>query len=195
MNLDCALVQSLAPSMHLVQACDIIKNGAVRIQTPFLYPDGSSIDLFLDADPENLIDRHDAYTLSDLGQTSNYLSTQQITYTDRRKQLLEDICRTLNVNTSEGVLQIFLDKRSIAASISDAITRLGQACVRAADLEFIQRSNSGRLLRDEVAQTFAEFHIEYKPNPKVIGRYGRPIKLDFEVFGRTRSSLLRIPLM
>jgi hypothetical protein len=55
----------------------------------------------------------------------------------------------------------------------------------------IQRTNPGRLLRDEVAQAFAEFHVDYKQNPKIIGRYERPVKIDFEVFGRTKNSLLQ----
>jgi hypothetical protein len=191
MSLDCVRLMSLAPSIPLVQACDTIKNGAIRIQTPFFYPDGSSIDLFLDDQPGNLIDPEDTYTLSDLGQTASYLLNQQITYTERRKQILEDICRTLSVGASEGVLRVFIEKASFAESISDAINRLGQACVRASDLEFIQRSNSGVSLKDEVSGMLTTLGIPRKVTPKLRGRYGKLVRLDFEIYGKHKNSLLQ----
>ena len=43
----------------------------VRIRTPFLYPDGDYIDLFLEANAEDV-------TLTDLGETIRWLKMQTI---------------------------------------------------------------------------------------------------------------------
>ena len=61
----------------------------VRIRTPFLYPDGDVIDLFLKESQGNV-------TLTDLGETLRWLRGQSISQrrSAKQQQLIEDVCLT-----------------------------------------------------------------------------------------------------
>lgn len=46
--MDCSKLQSILHSVSLVQDCDVVRSGALRMATPFVCPDGSSVDIFLE---------------------------------------------------------------------------------------------------------------------------------------------------
>lgn len=62
-------------------------NQYTRIQTPFLYPDGEVIAIFYK-------DNGDTATLTDLGETLDWLKMQTVTQrkSPRQRQLIADIC-------------------------------------------------------------------------------------------------------
>src|SRR5271169_114649 len=130
MPLNCGDLQQLVQGFSLIHGCDVVGGDKLRLATPFKYPDGSNIDVFL----WSARDLFNGYVLSDLGQTASYLFDLQIKAqtTKRRKQIIADICDALNVQNENGELRILLPEEN-REQIPSAIVRLAQACIRVAD--------------------------------------------------------------
>ncbi|MDP2816496.1 MAG: DUF1828 domain-containing protein, partial [Rectinemataceae bacterium] len=81
--------EMLARSLGELFTCSLI-NGYTRIRTPFLYPDGDVIDLFIDEKAE---------TVTDFGETLRWLKMQRLSSNRSPKQqkLLEDVCQNPSV--------------------------------------------------------------------------------------------------
>ena len=94
----------------------------VRVRTPFWYPDGDVIDVFVR-------EEGGTFTVTDLGEALGWLRLQSIS--DRRspKQelLLWEICLTLGVELFRG--QIML-RCNLPAEIPAAAHRVAQAALR-----------------------------------------------------------------
>lgn len=188
MMLNCDNLKDIVQSFSLVDACDVIKSGALRIATPFKYPNGSQIDLFLK--PTN--DLFGNYLLSDLGQTADYVADMQFNLfaTKKRRVLIDDICESLGVKQSEGGFAILIPAQEIA-SLPNAIVRLAQACIRATDLVFTQRLQSSGTFQEEIEEFLATHQLLYESDVELPGRYNNLIKVDFKVRGERLSSLVQ----
>jgi hypothetical protein len=178
MRLDCSLLQKMVHSISLVRNCDVVPSGALRLSTPFSYPNGSSIDVFIEREPFLF----DSYTLSDYGQTNLYLNDAQVKLdsTERRRQIIDDICSELGVKFKNGSFHLTLSGEQ-PDDISDAIMRMSQACLRISDFASHQRLRSANAFRDDVEDFFDASGLQYVPDVKVSGPYGADIKIDFEV--------------
>ena len=110
---------------------DKVRDGSFRLATPFRYPDGSHIDVFLEDGGADF----DGFELSDKGQTVAYLLDLHVKpwTSQERKQTVADTCTTLGVAEEGGVFCIRLSTGELN-DLPDAIRRLGQACVRISDL-------------------------------------------------------------
>ena len=110
-----------------------LPDGSFRIITPLLYPDGKRVEIFYQ--PE--LDLFAANRLTDKGQTAALLAELNIYIEgfEKRRQILADICRTLRVGDANGELFVAVEANE---SLPDAVLRLAQACVRAADLHYTQ---------------------------------------------------------
>lgn len=175
---DCSKLAMMAPHIDLIKSCDIVKSGAVRFATPFKYPNGEAVDLFLYL-KRGLLDE---YQLSDYGQTYVYLSSAQtgIASTSRKREIVGDITSQLRVKLDEGELIASIPSDD-ADTLSDAILRLGQACVRISDLATHQRLRSANPFRDDVEDFFEARRFSYIPDVKIDGPYKAPLRVDFEV--------------
>ena len=113
----------------LVLAIDSTPRGHVRLETAFLYPDGSAVDLFL-VKQDSLFP---TFCLSDLGQTLAWLLNVQVKpWLSKMQQVfLEDAVRLNRVEQRGGELI-----RPIAAlsEVGPGMVALGQACVRVSAL-------------------------------------------------------------
>jgi hypothetical protein len=179
MKFDCATLEQIELCVDLVKSCDIVRSGAIRISTPFLYPNGDSVDVFLYPKPSNLFDE---YHLSDCGQTYIYLKGAQVGMlgTTRKREIVGDIASQLNVRLSGG--EIFVAIHSdIPEGISDAILRIAQACVRISDFATHQRLRSANPFRDDVEDFFEAQNFGFSKDVKVLGAYNLPVRMDFEV--------------
>src|SRR5688572_18603411 len=116
MELNCEGVKDLVKSFSLVHQCDVVQNGMLRIATPFFYPNGSQIDLFLES-PNELFPR---FELSDYGQTADYLTDMQLKLwsTKNRRKLINDVCETLEVKQQSGKFYIPLTFEELNAQFS-----------------------------------------------------------------------------
>ena len=130
---DCEKIREYIRTFSLVKECDVIKNGDLRMATPFCYPNGSYIDLFL----TKTNDLFDKYVLSDLGQTTDYVADMQFNMwtTKKRRTRIDDICESLGVTQSDGQFRIYLTDEDFR-QIYNPIVRVSQACIRVADLVF-----------------------------------------------------------
>jgi hypothetical protein len=185
LNLDCAKIEKLIHSIPLVSDCDVVRNGALRMSTPFSYPNGDQIDVFL----ESSQDLFRTTTISDYGHTSMYLRSAQVEVnpTSKKQEILALILSQLNVKWKDGDLYVDVGL-SDPQELGDAIFRLSQACLRISDFACHHRLRTDNPFRDEIEQFFAVSDIRYIPNQKARGRYRNEVAVDFETFGRERNS-------
>jgi hypothetical protein len=156
--------------------------------TPFAYPDGSSVDIFLEHCDGQLWNE---FLLSDYGQTGLHLHDSQVRIdsTSRRREIVKDICAELRVVYNDGNLEVRVGVEE-PTDISDAILRLSQACIRIADLVYHQRLRSANPFRDDVEEFLDASLFKYEPDVKVPGPYGRDVRVDFDVQAGTNESYI-----
>lgn len=133
----------------------------IRIETPFLYPDGDIIDLFYKG--QNLSKK-----ITDLGGAYDWLKLQSTTEkkTERQEEQIELICISYGVEFYKGEFFIDLDKGSEKRSLTECIFDLSQAIVRFSSLGFLQ-INRVKNSVNEILENFIIFHkIFYERNKK-----------------------------
>ncbi len=173
------LCTALSPS-GLVAGCQVGFRGHLRLQTKFLYPDGSAIDLFV-ANEEDLLSDHEL-TLTDFGQTIGWLSNMGIwpKKNKRRAQILSDIMTTYRISNIGAALMC----RVRPDDLLGGLIRLGQACVRVADLTYTQRFVARSRFEDQFEEVIAEFDVDYETKVGIVGRFNNIVTVDFLVHGR-----------
>ena len=154
----------------------------VRVRTPFLYPDGGIVDVFVR-------ERNGHLAVTDLGEALGWLRLQSIAgkRSPRQQRLLQDICLTLGVELFRGQL---IARAKNGSGLADLAVRVAQAAIRVGDLWFTTRTRSVESITDEVADYLQEEKITYERSVKLAGRSGRDWTLDFQVFTETRSALV-----
>jgi hypothetical protein len=122
----------------LVLDVDTVSRGHVRITTGFLYPEGSSMDLFL----VNTEFTDGALKLTDFGSTLEWLMDLEVYPENSPAQtaLLIAAARNCGVSFERGALELDL---ATVDELPDAIMRLGQTCLRVADLFYTTRGDFG----------------------------------------------------
>ncbi len=160
-------------------------NGQLRIRTPYLYPDGDYIDLFVKPEGDTLL-------VSDLGETVRWLRMQSIAprRSPKQGQMIEDACLTHGVEFYRGMLT--LRARADGSDLGEVITRLGQAALRVSDLWFTFRTRTFESVTDEVAEFLSERHILFDRAKRLIGRSGRSYLIDFHTWSSHRSHLVAV---
>lgn len=155
-------------------------NGFVRIRTPYLYPDGDIIDLFL---------KPETQTLTDLGETLRWLDMQTVSQHLSKKQefYLQDIQITYDIHEDRGMLMV-----RVQDNLAAAITRLAQGAIAVSNLWFLNRTRLAGSLNDEIAEILDEYHISYERDIKLEGRSARSWRLDFRTRHPRRSALIEV---
>lgn len=194
MHLDCDNLKSLVDDFSLVYDCQVLKDETLRIATPFQYPDGSLIDVFFKSKvspPEAKDSLAWGYLLSDFGQTMLYLADLHIKpwANSQKRRLLRDICESLGIEYHNGELQVWLDSKDVKTA-ADGIVRLAQACIRVADLYFLQKHSTVNTFSDEVKKFLGSEGVEGSP-VELPGRWGRSVEIDYVVHGKKQESLIK----
>jgi hypothetical protein len=172
----------------LVCAVDQVPRGHIRLETALLYPDGSSIDVFLVEDSPLLRE----LKLSDLGQTTSWLLDVQVKpwLSKKRQRLLEDALRIYDVKQVGGALEQSLDSLD---HLVEGVIRLGQACVRVAGLTYTRRGALQTGVTEDVEELLADSELAYDADAELDGRYGTKVRVDFLVKGtKTTSAVLAL---
>lgn len=179
-------IRQLAADLSMVRDLDVVPRGHLRLQTKFTYPDRSSVDVFVLDRPQELFPTPP--TLSDLGQTISWLADVQVKpwQSKKRQRFLEDALHVLDVHQNGGALETSFELTHEA--FEDAVIRLGQACVRVADLLFTRRSSLQVAATDEVEEIISDAELVYQTNAPLQGRHDNLIVVDFLVKGRRRES-------
>lgn len=155
-----------------------------RVRTPYLYPDGDVVDLFLKTDGETI-------TLTDLGETARWLSMQSFAKQRSKKQdlLIQDICLTHRIEFYRSMLITRLSK---SEPLAYALTRLAQAALQVADLWFTFKTSEFTSIKEEVEDFLVELEIPYERNYKVPGASGRFRTIDFYARQLEKTSLIYV---
>lgn len=187
-NILCSNVHEHVSKIALVKGCDQVRDGILRILTPFQYPNGASIDLFLK--PTQPI--FDEFILTDLGQTTGYLLDMQVRpwATNKRRQIVEDICKSLDVSWHGAQLELQLSASELH-DLSGPMLRLIQACIRMSDLAFSARLWTVGSFKEELEE-FLESAVgpRYETDSTEFGRTGESIKFDFKITRDTTTTLI-----
>jgi hypothetical protein len=195
MSISCEEVGTLLQGVSLVQQCDVLPDGTLRIATPFQYPNGSFIDVFLQ-DAESLPPEKgplfSGHLLSDFGQTVTYLLDLHIKSwtTKRKKEILQDICQVIGVEDHRGELQIGIAPGRLD-QLPGAVIKLTQACIRVADLSYMQRFPLVPTFRDQIEEFIDRVSSDYENDPELPTIYGKEARVDFRVRGRRKTSLVK----
>lgn len=146
----------------------------IRIETPFIYPDGDVIDIFY---KENSVYKE----ITDLGGLSNWLSLQIISddRTEKQKEQIEYICQTFRVESKDGELFIDLGKGNEIRNLAEAIFDLGQAMIRIASLWFLQTNRAKNNIINSIENFMEVNEINYEKNKPFTGNSGDIWKPNF----------------
>jgi hypothetical protein len=182
-------VENLITTTSLIKAHDTVRDGSLRLATPFCYPDGSNIDVFVRSNGELL----ETFEISDKGQTMAYLLDLHVKpwTSQKRKQTLADICKTLGVEQVGGAFQVILRKEELRA-LPDAIIRLGQVCIRVADMAYTQRLRTPASLTEDFEEFLVSLDRPYQTGVLIPGQYGKGVEFNFCVEGHRTKSLVQI---
>lgn len=175
---------TLGRELPALFACSDHGEGRTRIRTPFLYPDGDVIDLFY-------FEQAGQITLTDYGETMRWLrmQTPALHRSPKQRHLIQDVCSTLGVEFFKGMLVLRL---AAGEQLADAVIKLGQACVRVADVWFTMRTRAAQSTMGEVADFFAEKQIPFTQNDKLLGRSGSDWSVDFHTRTAKKSALIYV---
>jgi hypothetical protein len=189
-SLDLSAVSKELESKPLVRGVDKLPKGHLRIETGLVYPDGTSVEVFLVEDASTPLLR--TQKLSDLGQTIAWLLTVNVKpwLSKKRRTFLDDVLHLYGATLNGGALEIELRPTD---PLPDAVLRLSQACVRASDLIFTRRASLQTSFAEEFEEALVDADLPYEQNADLVGRFGRPVRVDFLVTGRrTRSAILTL---
>jgi Domain of unknown function DUF1828 len=190
---NCETIKSSFENFSLVRSCDVMRNGMLRLETPFQYMDGSKIDVFVGAyHPNGTGDVLGRTIISDVGQTVAMLLDMHIKpwTTKRRKEIVSEICRSLDVSQDGGTFFILLKPEELG-ELSSAIVRLSQACIRVSDLALNQRGRIVGQFKEDVEEVLDAADLEYEAGIALEGRYNKPVQLDFKISGKRRVALVQ----
>ena len=174
----------------LARDFEVREDGAARLTTPFLYPDGTPIELLQKAVDDMFLSAR----LTDGGRTFGYLGSQQVQMDghEKREHLLHELCQGLGVEHKNGELAIALYPET---DLADAVLRLVQACIRTADLHytltFKNKTDFHQIFFADFLSTERPDHIE---NFSIDGRFGRNVKIDFFVRNKRAKDHLIITM-
>lgn len=155
----------------------------IRVRTPYLYPDGDVVDLFV------RYNELGGGTVTDLGETVAWLRMQTVTErrTLRQSAIIEDIGKIHGVEFFKGMI---VSRFSAGENPTDAILNVAQACIRVSDLWFTFRNRTVQSFSDEVEEFFTERHIPFKAAPKLIGRSAKIWTPNFQTRTKEQSSFV-----
>ena len=142
----------ITEQMGLLFKCSTV-DSYIRIETPFLYPDGDVIDIFYKMN-------EDAITLTDLGETLRWLRMQTVTQkrTTKQRQLIADVCLNHNIRLERGMLT---SQVTSPENLTDAVIKLSQGILRVSDLWFTFRNAAGESIIGEFYYLFQERQIRF----------------------------------
>lgn len=166
------ICQQLIDSLPLRFTCEE-KGEYVRIRTPYLYPDGDSIDLFCKEEDSVIV-------VSDLGETGRWLRMQSVSSkrTPKQQAFIDDICLNHGVEFYRGML---LARCHPGDDLSRVVTRVSQAALRMSDLWFMLLTQAVVSFADEVSDFLVEREFRFDRDVPHRGKSGRIWKVDFHV--------------
>jgi hypothetical protein len=159
-------------------------NGYTRVRTPFLYPDGDVIDVFLK-------EQNGVITVSDLGETLRWLRMQSLAprRSPKQNKLIEDVRQNHGLELYRGML---LARVKPGDNLAAVVMRTAQGALRVADIWFTMRTRTVETVDDELELFLTEKNLPFERNQQLIGRSGKTWRPDFHTRLPNRSSLVYV---
>lgn len=123
-----SLCSSIRESFHEQWECTNAPEGSICVRTPYLYPDGGILELFI-------LEHGDRYRLTDFGETVSWLRMRSgwLSLSPEQRAQIGDACQTHGVINNHNQLEL----SGVAASdLPRAVVQLAAAAVRVSDLWF-----------------------------------------------------------
>mgnify|MGYP000997332064 CR=1 FL=1 len=157
-------------------------NDFIRVRSPFLYPDGDVIDLFVR-------EQNGSVTVTDLGETLRWLRSESISprRSPKRTKLIEDVCLNHGLEFFRGMLLARVRPGDNLAGVAICVA---QGALRVADIWFTMRTRSVESVSDEVEVVLTEKGMAFERSQPLVGRSGRTWRPDFHTRMPARSSLV-----
>lgn len=188
--LSCDEYRQFFEKATVVEDCDMLANGALRLKTVFKYPNGSWVDLFLDKTD----DLFTPMRLSDYGETIEYLHHLSLNPlgTKKRKLVVSRICESLGVTFEEDELSLLLRKEDLPHA-SKRLVCLAQACLRMSEIQFTRQFRIPNSFRDEFEESVLSevTSDKYESDYSLTGSYGNVVRVDFRVRGERSDNLIQ----
>ncbi len=161
--------------------CSPAPREGIRVRTPFLYPDGDVIEVFV-------VERAGKTEVTDFGEALGWLRMQTPggNLSEKQKRLVEDVCLTLGVERFHGQLV----RRVQGDELPAVVLQVAQAALRVADIWFTMRTRAVESIADEVADWLTERGIRFERSVSYVGRSGRKWKVDYQTRVAERTSLV-----
>lgn len=174
----CAQLQNMPLPLF---ECSPAPREGIRVRTPFMYPDGGIIDVFV-------IERSDFIEVTDFGEAIGWLRMQSFSgqLSPKQRRFIEDICLTLGVEMFRGQLV----KKTDRVHAAEAVIRVAQAALRVADLWFTMRTRPIETIAEEVADWLTERQIPFERSVQFTGRSGQIWTIDYQTRVAGRTSLV-----
>lgn len=172
--IDCdAIIKTTMEYIPKFFSCDTDGKYA-HVRTPFMYPDGDLIDVWVAQHPNG-----DLYA-TDMGECFRYLDTYlfNVFASRKRESLLEDIVNSLGVINSNGKL---IANCQTLKDVPPAIFAVAQAIIRICDLLFTTRQRTPGNFRDDVKDFLFEERILYKEDYVVTGKSSQEYEVDLAI--------------
>lgn len=117
---------AIRESFHEQWECTTAPGGNVRVRTPYMYPDGGILDLFV-------IEDGDSYKLTDFGETVAWLKMRSgsAKLSPGQRAQINDTCQTHGVINNHNQLEL---ARVAANDLPRAVVQLAAAAARVSDL-------------------------------------------------------------
>ena len=176
------LCESLRGSLPTLFQCSIAPGGAVQVRTPFMYPDGDIVDVFVE-------ERGTEYLLTDYGEALGWLQMQSFSdeLTPSQRRLVEDVCLTLGIEVDRGQLTL---RCAEASALGEAVQRLGQAGVRVSDIWFTLQTRTVGTIADDVDEWLRGRSFDFERSIRRNGRSGRVWTVDYQIVADSKTSLV-----
>lgn len=139
--------------------CNQTTGNFLSITTPFSYPDGDEIELFIEF-------RNNYFILSDMGETLRYLDTYllEVTSTQKRRGIVNDLIKSNNLLFDKGKVYAVIKN---SENILDAIFNMSQAIIRLSDLLFTMKGQSLAAFEEEFKAYLEDNHFVYEEDYSV----------------------------
>jgi hypothetical protein len=162
------------------------KENFTELHTPFLYPDGGVISLFLEKSKDGHL------TVTDGGETMRWYRTQTLAEkrSDTQNRKIQSICDYLDVAFFHGELRVIMNGKE---DLPDVIMRVAQAAMRVSGIGGFTKSRmSAESIQDKVSVLFDKHKIKYRRNCRETGQSGKRWGIDFGVFAQSKEVFVNV---
>jgi hypothetical protein len=182
--MNCSLIKGfLSETFDNYFKCKIINDDSLGIETPFTYPDGDVIEVFL-------YNRYNKMLLTDFGETLRYLGSYDLSIKNntKRQHLIDDIISGTDIKFIKGNIYKYTTLDNLAESIFD----LSQTIIRVCDLLYTIKGTSAAGFAEEVRDLLVINKFNFEENYTVDTESGNRYEFDFGVEVKDKIKLIKL---